>query len=569
MIIGGTSRKPTFPVVTITVDEARKAGGPYPVRLSVRGGSLVSHTCTIKTDNLELLESDAEAYGKALGKTLFSYRVLGVDYQDILARASVKDERVHVRLDIVAGTLQRLHWERIYHRYDNHWVPLGSTAATPLSRMVPLESITQPPIVHERPLRMLVLISSPSDLAARFNLDPISADERQAWHRSLDALKDKHVEVTYLESGTSEAPSLDNFRKLAPQNFHLIHFLCHGAATPGGNVLYLEGADGKTDAVLTDDLISAMQLLAPKPLFCFLAACESAQRVAHDAFLPLGPALVQHGCVQAAIAMSGKVGIETARVFASQFYARLLYHGLIDLAVTEARSLVQEHWDWGVPVLFSRLEDNQLIDFPQGYFYEGSLALNDQAYRSVREAKNTLIEHVQETGMQAIEDIDELINELNKSHRFVNQTASTFRNLGYDQKDLAKNFPAYYASFKQMYGDQTWWHEKSSCRKISALGFKIMQVVGPYLDNQKRAQLQYELDSIGGGDVAMISDYSEFLEQMNTIVEQVRQLLAANDPAGALEAKLAFDAQIDPTLRRSIAMFNKMQDSLTRAQMAA
>lgn len=569
MIIGGTSRKPTFPVVTITVDEARKAGAAYPVRLSLRGGSLGSHTCSIKTDKLELLENDPEEYGKALGKTLFSYRVLGSEYQDILTRANVKDERVHVRLNITAGTLQRLHWERIYHRVDNHWVPLGSTAATPLSRTVPLESITQPPIVHERPLRMLVFISSPSDLAARFNLDPITVEERQAWHRSLDALKDKHVEVTYLESGTSEAPSLDNFRKLAPQNYHLIHFLCHGAATPGGSVLYLEGADGKADPVLTDRLISAMQLLAPRPLFCFLAACESAQRAAHDAFLPLGPALVQHGCVQAAIAMSGKVGVDTARVFASQFYARLLYHGLVDLAVTEARSLVQEHWDWGVPVLFSRLEDNQLIDFPQGNFYEDSLALNDQAYRSVRMAKDAVIEHVQEIGMQAIEDIDELINELNNSHRFVNQTATTFRNLGYDQEALVKNFPAYYANFKQMYGGQTWVHEKSSCRKISALGMKIMQVVGPYLDDQNRAQLQHELGLIAGSDDDMISIYSQFLEQMNTVVEQVRQQLAANDPAGALDTKLAFDAQIDPTLRRSIAMFNKMQDSLTRAQMAA
>ncbi len=569
MLMGSTPKKPTFPMVTITFDEAKKPGGSYPVRMSMRGGSLVSHTCRLEADRFMLLESDPEAYGKALGKTLFNYKILGVDYQDILSQASANEQRVHVRLEIKPEALQSLHWERIYQRQNKRWLPLGSTAGTPLSRMVPLDSPTPAMTVHERPLRMLVLISSPSDLTTRFNLDPISDAERQALHRSLEGLKDKEVEVTYLESGTAAPPTLDHFRQVAPRNFHLIHFLCHGAATPGGNVLYLEGPDGKVDPVVTDRLISTMQLLAPKPLFCFLAACESAAREAHEAFLPLGPALVQSGCVQAAIAMSGKVGIDTARIFASQFYERLLYHGLVDLAVNEARSLVQEHWDWGVPVLFSRLEDNQLLDFPQAYFYEDSLAVNDRAYNSVREAKDAAMVHIQEIGMQAIDDIDELINELNKSHRFVNQTASAFRDLGYDGQALAKNFPAYYTEFKKMYGDQTWVHEKSSCRKIKALSFKIMQAVGPYLDDQNRAQLIRELDRLGDSDDDMIYIYSQFLDQMNTVVEQIRQQLAANDPAAALEAKLAFDAQIDPTLRRSMTMFDQMQNSLERAQAAA
>ena len=569
MLMGSTPKKPTFPMVTITFEEAKKPGGPYPVRLSVRGGSLAAHTCRLDADKYAPLESDPEAYGQALGKTLFNYKVLGADYQDILSRASENEQRVHVRLEIKAEALQRLHWERIYQRQNKRWLPLGSTAATPLSRMVVLDSLTQPSRVHERPLRMLVLISSPSDITARFNLDPISAAERQALHNSLDGLKEKEVEITYLESGSAAPPTLDIFRQLAPQNFHLIHFLCHGAVTPGGNVLYLEGADGKVDPVVSERLIDAMQLVAPRPLLCFLAACESAAREAHEAFLPLGPALVQSGCVQAAIAMSGKVGIDTARIFASQFYTRLMYHGLVDLAVNEARSLVQEHWDWGVPVLFSRLEDNQLFDFPQAYFYEYSLALNDQAYNSVRGAKDAALMHSQEIGMQAIDDIDELINELNKSHRFVNQTASALRDLGYDEQTLVQNFPAYYAGFKKMIGDQTWVHEKSSCRKIKALSFKIMQTVGPYLDDENRRQLMVELDQLGDSDDDMISIFSQFLDQQNTVVEQIRQQLSANDPAGALAAKLAFDAQIDPTLRRSMSMFDQMQNSLERAQAAA
>jgi hypothetical protein len=67
----------------------------------------------------------------------------------------------------------------------------------------------------------------------------------------------------------------------------------------------------------------------------------------------------------------------------------------------------------------------------------------------------------------------------------------------------------------------------------------------------------------------MISIFSQFLDQQNTVVEQIRQQLLVNDTAGALAAKLAFDAQIDPTLRRSMSMFDQMQNSLERAQAAA
>jgi hypothetical protein len=568
MIKGSAPKKPTFLVVKITFDEAKKPGGPFQVSLSARGGSLVSHAFSLKLPKLKMLESDPEEYGKALGRALFNYKVLGADYLNLLSAASVNQERVHIFLEIKPVALQQLHWERIYHRQNNVWVPLGSTDDTPLSRSVLLSSITTAYPVHERPLRMLVIISSPSNLNARFHLDPISIEERQALHRSLDALNKEEVTITYLESGSSLPPTLDNFRKVAHENFHLFHFLCHGADTKGGTVLYLERKDGTVDPVTSDRLVNAVQVLDPKPLFCFLAACESAGSDRHDAFLPLGPTLVQSNCFQAVVAMSEKVGLDTAQVFSSQFYTSLFHHGLVDLAVNEARSAVQEHWDWGVPVLFSRLEDNQLIDFPQTRFYEDSLAHNDQAFRSLKPVRDIAFEHIQELGMQAIDDIDALIEELNKSHSFFNQTASAFRNLGYDQDTLAKNFPAYYASFKQMYGDQTWFNEKSSCRKINAYADKIIQMVGPYLEEQNLVQLQQELAQLGNRDDEMIGIFMDFLEQMNNTIDQIHEQLMQNDLSAALQTKLTFDAQIDPSLRRSKEMFVKMAENLKKGQMA-
>lgn len=96
-----------------------------------------------------------------------------------------------------------------------------------------------------------------------------------------------------------------------------------------------------------------------------------------------------------------------------------------------------------------------------------------------------------------------------------------------------------------------------------------MRVVGPYLEDQNREQLQRELDQLSHNDDDMIGIFKGFLGQMNDAIEQIHQQLLQNDPAAALQTKLAFDAQIDPTLRRSIEMFDKMEENLNRVQTAA
>ncbi len=313
---------------------------------------------TLDLKHLRSIESDVNAYGLALGHALFADDACGSAYHEILAVARSSGQGVRVRLVLDPPELHEVHWERIFHPFAESWQPLGSTAVTPFSRYVAVRQWDRPAPVDNRPVRMLVVISSPADLED-WGLNVIEPEERSDLHALFDSLRD--VKPVYLESGSALPPTLNEIRKAVAEGCDLVHFLCHGGHTQGGTVLYLEDEGGNVDPVTSERLVDMIRVVSAQPVCVFLAACESAARTRFDALAPLGPALVDVGGVHAAVAMTERVGIETAQSFTAQFYRRLLEHGRIDQAVNEARAFVIDEWDWGVPVLFMRVPDGRLL----------------------------------------------------------------------------------------------------------------------------------------------------------------------------------------------------------------
>jgi formylglycine-generating enzyme required for sulfatase activity len=359
MPVGNFGPREDHQAVEIRIFAAGAGENDFPVELRVLGGG-PDFGGTLHLDMTRLLELAAspQDYGLALGKALFADEALGDGYRETAAAAQAHDAGLQVRLRIDPPELRALRWERIYHPWAGEWVPLGCTAATPFSRYVPAQQWGRAAPATQRPLRMLAIVASPADLR-KYGWDPILKEERDALRSTLDGLPE--VAVTYLETGIATAPTLKQIRQALAEGYQLVHFMCHGAYTEGQTVLYLEKDDGTVDPVVTGRLVGEFAGLATKPGLCFLAACETAERGRHDGFAPLGPALVKVGGVPAVVAMSDRVGVRTAQLFAGQFYARLLAHGMVDLAVNQARTLVRDEWDWGVPVLFSRLRDNKLL----------------------------------------------------------------------------------------------------------------------------------------------------------------------------------------------------------------
>jgi len=318
----------------------------------------------LRLDATTLLAKSAnsETYGRLLGQALFAEDAILHAYQEATAVFQSRGEGGRVRLRLGPPELHDLRWERVYHPVAGAWHPLAATADTLLSRYILAREWERPAPLTARPLRVLVIIASPRNVH-EYGLDPISEAESETWHTVFDDLPD--VAPLYLQSGTGSPPAFANVRRALMDGYHVVHFVCHGAKIDQGTVLYLENVDGTVAPVGSERLLEMFRALATRPRLCFLTACESGARGRADAFVPLGPALVAGGGVPAVVAMADRVGIVTARQFSSGFYARLLAHGAVDLAVNEARAMVRERWDWSVPVLFSRLPDNQLLDVPE------------------------------------------------------------------------------------------------------------------------------------------------------------------------------------------------------------
>jgi hypothetical protein len=503
-------------------------------------------------------QTDPVGYGRALGAMLFADEAAGTAYRETLAVCQARGTAMRVALRLDPPALHDLHWERLYAPTADDWEPLAATARTPFARSLPAQGWERPPLVTRRPLRLLAVIASPAGLEG-FDLDPIAEAERAALRATLEGLPG--VSVTYLETGTARPATLDALRAALAEGFHLVHLLCHGAARPDGTELYLDGAAG-LDRVKRERLLGCFAAVAQRPLFCFIAACESARRARVDGLMPLGPALVRDGSVQAAVAMADRVGVATARHFTTHFYTRLLTHGLLDVATNEARALVQDAWDWGVPVLFSRLPDNQLLDFPVSHIFPAATAHTDRAMDAAGRALAIARGHADgATGQVVVQGLRALLLELSKSHKALADVASRLRAVSNAADDFGPRFEGFYLDFKSYYDGETWTDEETSCQRIFDLRAQLAPL-WPLLDHDTARQLDSELEVLSNADSTLLLFFREFLDTMDAAVEEIKASVDAGDVEGAIRRKRDFEAQISPTLRRSKEILQRMNSSL-------
>lgn len=268
--------------------------------------------------------------------------------------------RIRLRLDDAAPELHTLAWELLH----DGTTPLAAGSNTPFSRYLAGNWRPQPAI-QDNPIRVLVAVANPDGLE-RFGLQAVDADKE--WALLAAAANDSRFEFIQLPSPVTLATLETELR----QGFHILHFVGHGQLARSGKNAFLYLADEQNQAkpVRDTDIIAMLTRFLGGPetvaeaslRLIYLSSCQTAERSPADAYRGLAPRLIQTG-ISVVVAMQDLVPVMTAQAFAKTFYERLAAHGAVDAAANEARShlLTAQLPGAAIPVLFSRLRDNQLL----------------------------------------------------------------------------------------------------------------------------------------------------------------------------------------------------------------
>ncbi len=328
---------------------ARETKG-YPVELTLDGEQVFERGYLSEA----ILPWHSESTPAQDGRRLFEWLLADNNLREAWGKARGQSPRCRVRLwiDVGAPELHAVPWESLREG------DLVLLAETPFSRYLPIAKPWGGPVI-ERPIRVHVAISNPSDLADKYNLPPADVElERQTLEAAFATVGRNKLDWKFLSSPVTLERLEDALRHL-----HILHLVCHGAfnAKQGQTALYLQDANGKAHRVLDEQLAGLLAHQGVQPRLVFLSACQGATRSQADAFLGLAPKLVSIG-VPAVVAMQDVVTMDSAREFSARFYKRLLEHGQVDLAMNEARNtlLTAGRPDAAVPVLFMRLRSGQL-----------------------------------------------------------------------------------------------------------------------------------------------------------------------------------------------------------------
>lgn len=297
----------------------------------------------------------ARAFGEALFGAVFAGPVYTVYFSSRDRARTAQGLRIKLGLDD-AGDLAALPWELLRDPAIDY---LALSRTTPLVRH-PHRLVMRPRPVFRPPLRILVMIASPSDLP------PVDAEAE--WQNVLAATEQLRarglLELERIEEATLRALQ----RKLRSREFHVFHYIGHSTFDPasGQGMLALEDpyGDGGSVPVRAEDL--ARELSEENTIrLVVLNSCQSAVAQEQDPFAGLASSLVARG-LPAVVAMQWAIADDAARVFAEELY-RAVAEGLpVDAAVSEARRAISHLSGgvaWATPVLFMRAQDGMLFEF--------------------------------------------------------------------------------------------------------------------------------------------------------------------------------------------------------------
>jgi len=298
-------------------------------------------------------EQKVQNFGRALFEALFTGEVRS-HYAVCRREAAQQGKGLRLKLRILSPELAALPWEFLYDPGQAEYVCLSSN--TPIIRYLELSQPPQP-LVVTTPLRILGMITSPSNLA---ELD-IEHEKQRVEVAIKDLQANGLVQLTWLEGKTWQ----DLQRALRRGTWHIFHFIGHGGFDPNTDEGLIAFEDNEGQAHLLSATHLGRLLSDHYPLrLVVLNACEGARGSKRDVFSSTAAILVRRG-IPAVLAMQYEITDRAAIELSRAFYEALADGMPVDAAVGEARKAISldiaNTVEWGTPVLHMRSPDGVLF----------------------------------------------------------------------------------------------------------------------------------------------------------------------------------------------------------------
>jgi len=298
---------------------------------------------------------EVQTFGALLYETLFEGEVERL-FRQSLERLGA-DERLRLQLVFRpdAYDLAGIPWEFLYcpDSETRRGFFLATKTDVVLSRYLPLDADRASLQPAELPIRFLIVVSRPKNLAAVLAEPVVEA--------IAELSRDYPLKVTTLEQPTIET-LLERLEDFAP---HVLHFMGHGQFRAEGEIALVE-ADSEA-ALWVPDHSFAEFFDRTQPRLVVLQACEGGQIDLTNNFAGLAPRLVRAG-IPAVVAMQYPVTNKTAIDFSSTFYQQLAKGEPADIAVQEARRWITlrdanayRGRDFAAPVLYLHSRDGAIL----------------------------------------------------------------------------------------------------------------------------------------------------------------------------------------------------------------
>ncbi len=268
------------------------------------------------------------------------------------ARQQAAGLRLRLRVND-APAIAGLPWELLYDVRSNNF--LAQSERTPVVRFLDVPQVPRP-ITVDGPLRVLAIISAPTDLD--------ELDVEAEWQRIQEALAPRASAGLVVVDRLATATVLELGAWLRRHQTHVIHFVGHGDFDErlGEGVVYFQDRQGRSSPVSSSVLGPYVRDHDPLRMVV-LNACRSARTDARDPFGGMAQGLVQQDAT-AVVAMQFPISDRAAVTFTGEFYGALVDGLPVDQAMSSARkSLLADFRDeWATPVLFLRSPDGNIFE---------------------------------------------------------------------------------------------------------------------------------------------------------------------------------------------------------------